>query len=58
MSIFVITYPESGWDCVGGIYEADSKEQVLEFIAEERGETMDNLNDVIVHEVFEITKLN
>lgn len=29
--IYIITNPELGWDCVCGVYEADSKQQVAEY---------------------------
>lgn len=35
-NIYVITNPELGWDCVCGVYEADSEEDVaINFIEEE-----------------------
>jgi hypothetical protein len=60
--LFVVTNPQNGWDCVSGtIYEADNEEQVLQHIADERGITLEELednNDTIVHETYDITKLN
>lgn len=58
MSIFVTTSRDSGWDCVGGVYEADSEEQILEHIAKERGMSIEEIDDIIIHEVFEVTKIN
>lgn len=59
-SIFVVTQPENGWDCVRGVYRADSEEDVYKFIAEERGVDINNeeLRDtVIVHEKCNIIEL-
>lgn len=61
-SIFVVTYPEDGpeWDCVGGVYRADSEEDVYKFIAKERGVDSDDAKlryDVIVHESSSIIEL-
>ena len=58
--IFVVTHPENGWDCVGGVYRADSEEDVYEFIAKERGVDSDDeqfRHSVIVHQTYNITEL-
>lgn len=35
-NIYVVTSPELGWDCVCGVYEADSEEEVAEnFVIEQ-----------------------
>jgi len=59
-SIFVVTNPENGWDCVSGVYEADNEEDIKQFIADQRGLTLEELednDDIIVHEVHTITRL-
>lgn len=59
-NIFVVTYPENGWDCVGGVYRANSEEDVYKFIAEERDVDIhdENLrNTVMVHNAYYITEL-
>lgn len=33
--IFVITSPELGWDCVIGVYIANSRNDVIEFLGDE-----------------------
>lgn len=61
MAIFVTTNPQAGWDCVSSVYEADSKEQVLEFVAQERGVSVEELEETgecIVHSVYSIDKIN
>ena len=65
MGIFVVTYPQNGWDCVRSVYEADSEEDVWqslyedsesdEYYKEWKMEAEDNL---VVHEKYEIIKLN
>lgn len=60
--LFVVTYPQNGWDCVSGtIYEANDENQVYKHIAEQRGITIEELedsNEIIVHETFDVLKLN
>lgn len=57
--IFVVTRPEDGWNCVYGVYEADSKQQVYQSIADEQGDSVRNTEGTfIVHEPSEIKKLN
>lgn len=34
--IYVVTNPENGWDCVVGVYEADSKEIVEQYLIDWR----------------------
>lgn len=35
MSYFVFTDTEAGWDCVRGIYQAESEQDVKDYIEEE-----------------------
>jgi hypothetical protein len=37
MKLFVATNPENGWDCVIGVYKAESAEAVEEYIWKEAG---------------------
>lgn len=39
--IFVTTNPELGWDCVTGVYLADSEEDLIEQLGEDYDEEMD-----------------
>lgn len=58
--IFVVTNPESGWDCVRGVYEADSKEDVEEAILNEEGleEKPEYWEDThCIHQVGKIQKI-
>lgn len=41
--IFVMTNPELGWDCVTGVFLANSKQDVIEYL----GEDYDKDSDVI-----------
>jgi len=51
-SIFVVTNPELGWDCVCGAYKASSEKVVLEELAKETGRTIEQLEDsFVIHEV-------
>jgi hypothetical protein len=59
-NIYVTTNPENGWDCVNGVYKSESKEIVLQHIADERGLSLKELeenDDIIIHQVFEIIEL-
>ena len=37
-SIFVMTNPEMGWDCVVGVYLANSEDEVIEYLGDEYDE--------------------
>lgn len=55
MAIFVVTDPEMGWDCVHGVYEAKSEEDVKKHLMKEQGYTEENLpghwdDNNIIHE--------
>lgn len=39
--IFVITNPELGWDCVTGVYLANTEQDVIDHLGEEYDEEMD-----------------
>ena len=40
-SIFVMTNPEMGWDCVVGVYLANSENEVIEYLGDEYDEEID-----------------
>lgn len=59
-NIYVVTNPENGWDCVISIYKADSEEAVKQYIADERGISLEELeinDDRIIHQKYEIIEL-
>lgn len=59
-SIYVVTCPENGWDCVNGVYKAESEEAVYEFFAKERGVDINDeelRNSLVVHQQYDITEL-
>ena len=37
-SIFVMTNPEMGWDCVVGVYLANSEDELIEYLGDEYDE--------------------
>lgn len=39
MNIYVVTNPESGWDCVKGVYEVESEEKLKEHLLIQQGYT-------------------
>lgn len=43
--IFVITNPELGWDCVCGVYAAESEEALIEYLGEDYNEDSDVIHD-------------
>jgi hypothetical protein len=62
--IYVITNPELGWDCVCGVYNADSEQQVAESYVEQtnlkEGQTAEEWmeeHNYIIHEI-SLIKLN
>lgn len=48
---YVVTVPELGWDCVIGIFLADSEEEVWELLAENKGCDVEDLDldDYVIH---------
>lgn len=59
-NIYVTTYPEEGWDCVGNIYKAESEEEVYKYLAKERGVDVDDedlRNSIIIHQQYNIIEL-
>jgi hypothetical protein len=52
--VFVITNPELGWDCVTGVYLAESEEALIEYLGKEYDEEMDIIHSESLKEV--ITK--
>lgn len=36
--VFVITCPELGWDCVRGVYVAESEKALIEYLGDEYSE--------------------
>lgn len=53
-TVFVITNPELGWDCVTGVYLAESEEALIEYLGKEYDEEMDVIHSESITEV--ITK--
>jgi hypothetical protein len=43
--IFVITSPELGWDCVIGVYIANSRSDVIEFLGDEYDPDVDIISE-------------
>lgn len=43
--IFVITSPELGWDCVIGVYIANSRSDVIEFLGDEYDSDVDVISE-------------
>jgi hypothetical protein len=43
--IFVITSPELGWDCVIGVYIANSRSDVIEFLGDEYDPDFDIISE-------------
>lgn len=59
MKTFVITKPEDGWDCVFGVYEAESEERVIQGYMDNYGDELEdgqtyedyaNKKGIIVHQ--------
>lgn len=64
MAIFVVTCPENGWDCVCGVYEANSENDVAEQYCSqnnigniESAENWMDENNYIIHQT-SFTKIN
>jgi hypothetical protein len=43
--IFVLTNPELGWDCVCGVYAAESEEALIEYLGEDYNADCDVIHD-------------
>jgi len=43
--IFVVTSPELGWDCVIGVYIANSRSDVIEFLGDEYDPDVDIISE-------------
>jgi hypothetical protein len=54
--IYVTTYPENGWDCVGSVYIANNEEQIKSYIEEEQDCVFDE-DQTIIHKKYEIIDL-
>lgn len=55
--LFIVTSPESGWDCVHGtVYAGYTKAEVREILDLERGESTED--DLIIHEIYNINQKN
>jgi len=54
--IFVVTLPDLGWDCVVGIYEADSEQQIEEYLISD-GVDKEYIKEYVISRQT-ITKLN
>ncbi len=48
--LYVVTNPELGWDCVVGVFRADSEDAVYQHIANERSRDVQDIKDeYVVH---------
>jgi hypothetical protein len=62
--IFVTTNPEMGWDCVTGVYLAESEEALIEHLGEDYDEGLDvihsrrNIVEVITKSEIRNDKIN
>lgn len=43
--VFVVTSPELGWDCVIGVYIANSRSDVIEFLGDEYNPDVDIISE-------------
>lgn len=51
--VFVVTYPESGWDCVIAVYTGyDTEEEVRKLLDEEA--ERDTEGEFVIHRVYNI----
>jgi len=50
--VFVITNPERGWDCVSGVYVADSEDSLIEYLGDQYDPEID-----IIHEQFGVREV-
>ena len=44
-SIFVMTNPEMGWDCVVGVYLANSEDEVIEHLGDDYNDEVDVISE-------------
>lgn len=44
--VFVHTNPELGWDCVVGVYLADTEKDVIEYLDDEYDDEMDIIHSM------------
>ena len=49
--LFDLTNPELGWDCVCGVYFAESEEAVVEHLGKDYDEDMDVIHEVSPDEI-------
>jgi hypothetical protein len=55
-NIYVVTNPTEGWDCVCGVYQGNSEEEVMKQYIAKYGEEVEDVekwfedNNLIVHE--------
>lgn len=50
MRVFVVTNVESGWDCVRGVYYADSEEALAKLLADEEDLSVEEWEETnIIH---------
>lgn len=53
--LYVVTNPESGWDCVySTVYAGYTENEVREILDEERGESTED--ELIIHQIFNINR--
>lgn len=49
--VFVVTNPELGWDCVTGVYLAESKKDVIEYLGSDYDPDMDVIHSESITEI-------
>ncbi len=49
--VFVVTNPELGWDCVTGVYLAESKKAVIEYLGSDYDSDMDVIHSESMTEI-------
>lgn len=55
--IYVVTNPDRGWDCVCGVYDAQSENEVKKIYCEETATTIEEFEEnYIVHGPHNISK--
>ncbi len=54
--IFIMTDTESGWDCIQGVYIADSEDDIINWY-KDNNEPL-NEDTTIIHETYDVTELS
>lgn len=56
-SYYVVTRPDLGWDCVVGLYRANSESEVHEYLCEEKDITLEESEERYVLHEHDVTEL-